>query len=144
MSEIAAQEQMQMPKHGEFCWNELATTNLEACQKFYSEIFGWNVKKSENSETAMDYREISLGGNSPFGGMFEMSEEMFGENMPPSHWMNYIAVDDVDASAAKAVKLGATLCRDLMDIPNVGRMAIIKDPAGAVFALFTCKFQQGE
>lgn len=140
MSENATQEQMQMPKHGEFCWNELATTNLEECQKFYSELFGWNFKKSENSEIEMDYREMSLGGGNPFGGMFEMTKEMFGDNMPPSHWMNYIAVDDVDESAKKAVELGGTLLRDLVDIPKVGRMAIIKDPTGAVFTLLTFKF----
>ena len=48
MSEKATAEQMAMPKHGEFCWTEISTTNLEACQTFYQELFGWNIKKSEN------------------------------------------------------------------------------------------------
>jgi predicted enzyme related to lactoylglutathione lyase len=143
MSESAAQEQIRMPKHGEFCWHELGTTNLEECQKFYSEIFGWKIQKSSNTDTGMDYREMSLSNDCSFGGMYEMTKEMFGENMPPSHWINYIAVDDVDASAKKAVELGGTLLRDLIDIPNVGRMAIIKDPTGAVFSLITLN-QPGE
>jgi predicted enzyme related to lactoylglutathione lyase len=68
-----------------------------------------------------------------------MTKEMFGEEMPPPHFMTYIAVDDVDAAVAKAAGLGATVVREPMDIPNTGRIAVIKDPTGAVFAIFTMK-----
>jgi len=46
-----------------------------------------------------------------------------------------LAVDDVDESAARATELGAKVHKT-MDIPNVGRMSIIEDPSGAMFATF--------
>ena len=45
--------------------------------------------------------------------------------------MAYIAVDDVDARVAKAVKAGAKLMKPIFDVPNVGRIAILTQPDGA-------------
>lgn len=140
MSEKATAEQMAMPKHGEFCWTEISTTNLEACQTFYQELFGWNIKKSDNTAIDMDYREFSTGNGMPCGGMFEMNAEMCGGTIPPPHFMNYIAVDDVDESARKVFDLGGKIVNPPMDIPNVGRFCVVQDPTGAAFSLITMKF----
>jgi predicted enzyme related to lactoylglutathione lyase len=48
-----------------------------------------------------------------------------------------LQVDDVDATAGKATGLGAKLFVPPMDIPNTGRFAVIQDPQGAVFAIYT-------
>jgi predicted enzyme related to lactoylglutathione lyase len=140
MSEQAATaEQMAMPKHGEFCWNDLATTNLEACKKFYSELLGWQFKDS--SATGMVYSEISVDGQKYVGGMWQTDQCHEGNTseMPPLHWMTYIAVDDVDQSAAKVVELGGSVCVAPTDIPNTGRFAVINDPTGATFSLITLR-----
>lgn len=134
MSE-GTKKQMEMPKQGTFCWDEIATTDVETCKGFYSEIFGWHLKKSENPEIPMDYFEFGTEEGHAFGGMFEMTEEIYGGTIPPPHWMNYITVDDVDASAEKAVELGGQLTGPLFDIPKVGRMAIIQEPTGATCSL---------
>jgi predicted enzyme related to lactoylglutathione lyase len=55
--------------------------------------------------------------------------------MPP-HWMAYFQVDDVDACATKAKGLGGKLCLAPMMIEGAGRMSVITDPQGAVFAIF--------
>jgi uncharacterized protein len=140
MSENAVAEQLEMPKHGEFCWNELSGNNLEECKKFYSEIFGWDFQKSEAA--GMEYFEIGLKGGKRFGGMWQITEECkrheSGEEIVPG-WMNYVAVDDVDGSASKAFDLGGTIVSPPTDIPNVGRFCIIKDPTGAVISLITLK-----
>ncbi|MGI9035687.1 MAG: VOC family protein [Pyrinomonadaceae bacterium] len=135
MSEqTAAEKTMQMPKHGEFCWNELATNNREACQKFYAELLGWKFKEGDAGE--MIYSEISLDGQNSFGGMYQMGKE-FGE-MPPN-WTPYIAVDDVEAAAQKVVELGGAVCVPPTDIPNTGRFCVINDPTGAKISLITLK-----
>ncbi len=134
MSEQAAAEQMTMPKHGEFCWNELASNNLEACKQFYTELFGWQFK--ESNAAGMVYNEISINGEKQFGGMYQMGKEC-GETSP--HWMSYIAVDDVDASAEKVKEFGGTVCVPPMDIPNTGRFCVINDPSGATVSLITLK-----
>lgn len=136
MSEQAATEQMAMPKHGEFCWNELATTNYESCKTFYTELFGWQIKENE-PVAGMTYNEISIDGKKQFGGMYQMGKE-FGD--APSHWIAYVAVDDVDASAAKVTELGGSVCVPPTDIPNTGRFCVVNDPSGATFSLITLKY----
>lgn len=142
MSEqTAATKQPAMPAHGQFCWNELAAANLEESEKFYTELFGWTMHKNEME--GMKYYEFSRGdGGEKFGGMWEITENCGGEQsdepMSP-RWMSYISVDDVDESAAKVWELGGKVCVPPMDIPNVGRFSVIKDPSGATFSLITLK-----
>jgi len=59
----------------------------------------------------------------------------------PSMWLSYVNVDDIKASTAKAKSLGATLIRDVTEIPNVGWFSIFTDPTGAMLALFQAKMQ---
>ena len=56
-------------------------------------------------------------------------------DMPPA-WTPYFMVTDVDASASKAKELGGQVYMGPMDIPNVGRFAVVTDPQGAAFAIF--------
>ncbi|HEX8142711.1 MAG TPA: VOC family protein [Pyrinomonadaceae bacterium] len=115
--------------NGTFCWNELATTNLETAKKFYTELLGWKLKESQAA--GMVYNEIVAGGRE-VGGMYQMGPE-YGS--APAHWMAYVAVDDVDAKAKQAEELGGKVCVPPTDIPNVGRFCVINDPAGATISL---------
>jgi uncharacterized protein len=54
----------------------------------------------------------------------------------PAQWLAYVLVEDVDATAAQATKLGGKVCKAPFDVPEVGRIAIVTDPQGAVFGLF--------
>jgi predicted enzyme related to lactoylglutathione lyase len=135
-------EQM-MPAHGAFCWNELSTTDLGAAVSFYKALLGWEIKEGTAPGGGMRYDEIVVGGRH-VGGMYSVNEAC-GEGaegapkLPPPHWRIYVAVDDVDASAAKAEELGGKVCVPPMDIPNVGRFCVISDLAGAVLSLITLK-----
>ncbi len=126
-----------MPKHGQFCWTEIAVGDLPAARTFFSNVFGWHMHESHDPNPAMEYQEYSVGGGYPMGGMYQIDPKFFGGNAPPPHFNNYIAVDDVDATAARAAELGATILNGPMDIPNVGRFAVVKDPVGAMFAIIT-------
>ncbi|HVF27378.1 MAG TPA: VOC family protein [Pyrinomonadaceae bacterium] len=120
-----------IPAHGAVCWNELSTTNVEAAKSFYSELLGWTLKESQIG--TVNYTEFYVGGK-PSGGMVQMGAE-FG-NMP-SHWMAYIAVEDVDASVKRVEALGGKVCVPPTDIPNTGRFCVINDPTGATISLIT-------
>lgn len=133
---------MQMPAHGAFCWNELGTTDDEGAKKFYAELLGWTFKEGdvpsgggECEGVPMKYAEIIAGGR-PAGGVYKMGPEFGGA---PSHWMSYVAVDDVDASAKRVEELGGKVCVPPTDIPNVGRFSVINDPTGATLSLITLK-----
>lgn len=134
MSEATAEKQYEKPAHGTVCWTELATKDLEAAKKFYTELLGWELKESK-ATGEMIYIEHHNNGV-PQGGMYKMGPE-FGE--APSHWMSYISVDDVDASVARVTELGGSVCVPPTDIPNVGRFSVINDPTGATISLITLK-----
>ena len=55
----------------------------------------------------------------------------------PEHWLSYISVDDVDKRVTKAKQAGATMIREPFDVPQVGRIAILKEPGGAVVGWIT-------
>lgn len=138
-------EQM-MPPQGAFCWNELSTTDLDAATSFYKALLGWEIKEGTAAGGAMRYNEIVVGGRH-VGGMYSVNEASAAcsegaegaQELPPPHWRIYVAVDDVDASAAKAQELGGKVSVEPMDIPNVGRFCLISDPAGAIISLITLK-----
>ena len=125
--------EFKMPANGAFCWNELATTDLDAAQNFYKALLGWEIKEGTAPGGGMVYNEIVVGGQH-VGGIYKMGPE-FGP--APSHWMAYVAVDDVDAKARQVWELGGKVCVPPTDIPNVGRFCVVNDPTGATIALIT-------
>lgn len=131
-----------MLKHGQFCWQELATNDLQASKRFYREMFGWNFKDGGGGagEDGFEYPEFRLGDDYPMGGMYQMPPEM----QKPPHWISYVAVDDVDAAAEKVKELGGSVLVPPTDIPNVGRFAMVADPTGAAFSIVTLAGDHGE
>lgn len=115
---------------GTLCWNELATRDADAAEAFYTNLFAWSTKK-ENMGDLGTYT-VFADGDRQAGGMYQLNGEMAGM---PSHWTVYIAVDDCDARTERARALGADVRVPPMDIPNVGRFALLQDPQGAVFAI---------
>lgn len=118
-----------MPAHGAFCWNELGTTDAEAAKKFYRELLGWTIE--EGQAAPMIYNEIVVNGQH-VGGIYQMGPEQAGA---PSHWIPYVAVDDIEASVKRVEELGGKVCVPPTDIPNVGRFSVITDPTGATISL---------
>lgn len=115
---------------GTACWCELETKDIEAAKRFYGGLLGWEGKTSTGD--GMAYTEWELPGVGPFGGMMEIPPEW---GPVPPHWMTYFQVEDCDACVAKATGLGATVRMGPMDIPKVGRFAVLADPQGAVFSV---------
>ena len=115
--------------HGKVCWHECNTKDSGAATKFYCELFGWTT--SECDMGGQMYTMLHRDGE-PFGGVMQMTAE-WGD--APPHWMTYVAVDDVDASAKKAEELGGKICVPPTDIP-VGRFSVITDPTGATISLY--------
>ena len=120
---------------GALCWTELTTRDPQTAETFYTALFGWAAKHSAPG-APMEYTEFSNNGQ-PIVGMMKMPAQMPAE--VPSYWMPYFQVPDCDASATKSIALGAKGMIPPQDIPGTGRFAILQDPQGAVFAVFTFK-----
>lgn len=132
MSEARMQETPEY-KPGTFCWVELGTSNSEAAKSFYTNLFGWSYVDNPVGPD-MVYTMLKLDGKD-VGALYQLSPEMTAEGIPPN-WLSYLSVTSADETANKAKAEGATLLKGPFDVFTVGRMAVVQDPTGAVFALW--------
>lgn len=119
------------PQVGEFCWNELATTNVQAAKDFYGKVFGWQFIDHDMGD--MKYTMIKRNGDE-FGGIWSIPKDK--ENEIPPHWMAYILVENIEKSVEEASKHGAKIVKPIANAGTFGRFAIITDPTGAHIALW--------
>lgn len=59
------------------------------------------------------------------------------ENSPPgspSHWLTYFSVDNTDSTVDALVRAGGNVLAPPFDMV-AGRMAVLQDPQGAIFAV---------
>lgn len=118
---------------GSLCWTELSTRDTKAAQAFYTGLLGWTAKPSPPG-SPMEYTEFSVGGQ-PSIGMMPMPDMVPPE--VPSFWLPYFQVTSVDDTASKSKALGGDVRVPPSDIPNTGRFAVLTDPQGATFAVYT-------
>jgi predicted enzyme related to lactoylglutathione lyase len=126
---------------GAFCWMELATTDRNAATKFYADVLGWDFETHEMPGGMGPYTMVRHAGKE-LGGLYELNADMLAQGIPP-HWLSYINVEDADASANRAEAAGAEIQMGPMDVMDIGRMAVIQDPTGAVFAIWQAKKHHG-
>jgi uncharacterized protein len=108
---------------GAFSWCELLTSDPEAACDFYSQLFGWSLKKGQLGKTP--YTVIEVDGHE-IGAIAPLPPN--APNMPPT-WGTYVTVEDVDRSIVKV--------EQPIDIPPAGRFVLIQDPQGAMIALIS-------
>ena len=122
-----------MSPHGAFVWNELASTDVERARTFYAATLGWNFEEFALPDGAYWVVKAGDGYIAGLGGMDTSSVPGATE----SYWFSLIEVDDLDARVKKARALGATILTDPADVPNVGRVAVLRDPTGAAIGWMT-------
>jgi predicted enzyme related to lactoylglutathione lyase len=119
---------------GTFCWVELGTTDAKAASGFYSRLLGWTVKEQEMPGGMGTYTLFQLDGKD-VAGAYTLTDDQKSQGVPPS-WLSYVMVKSAEESTSKAKALGAKFLMEPMDVPGVGKLAILQDPTGATVALF--------
>ena len=125
---------------GHFCWFELGTSDQTAAKNFYGSLFGWTYRDNPMGEGMGDYTTFLLDGKE-VGAAYQLNPQMHA-GIPP-HWMPYVAVDDADAVATKALELGGKALCPNMDIWDFGRMGMFQDPNGATISVWQPKNHLG-
>jgi predicted enzyme related to lactoylglutathione lyase len=119
-------------EHGAPVWCELLAKDFDAAVPFYEKAFGWTLKDESDSQ---DFRYMTFERDGqPFAGIYDAAgDTAVGDT---SSWAVYFGADDVDATVARAVELGATAKDPAEDTPY-GRIATVTDPTGAVLRLMS-------
>lgn len=118
---------------GTFCWPELSTPDQAGAEQFYTSLFGWTVQKVPLGPD-QHYTIFQKDGKDVAAG-FVQQEEQKKQGIPPN-WLSYVSVADVAQSADKAKQLGGTVLMGPFDVMDKGKMAVVQDPTGAVFAMW--------
>ena len=112
---------------GALSWNELATPDMDGSAGFYSELFGWTTEPFEGSE--MPYLVIKNADGHSNGGIRPAMET------EPTYWLVYFGTENLEGHVAQVSELGGSQLAGPIDI-GAGRIAVVHDPQGAVFALY--------
>jgi predicted enzyme related to lactoylglutathione lyase len=119
---------------GSFCWAELATSDTDSAERFYTEMFGWTAIHNPMPEGV--YTIFQVDGNDA-AAMYKAQPGM------PPHWGVYFSVESADESAAKVASLGGKVIAGPFDVMEHGRMAVAQDPQGVTFCLWQAKAHIG-
>lgn len=120
---------------GKFVWYELLTSDAPAAQAFYTAVIGWQAQAAGMSSVPDSPYVVLSAGATMVGGLMALPPEALAQGARPA-WHGYVAVDDVDAMAARFVQAGGKVLRAPDDIPQVGRFAVVADPQCAPLVLF--------
>jgi predicted enzyme related to lactoylglutathione lyase len=118
--------------HGALSLNQLNSSDPEAAERFYGDLFGWRVEQVSDTETL--YWGIYVGERLN-GGMMQLPEG----SPAPSHWLVYFGIDDIQSAAEQIGSAGGTIMIPPQEVPG-GEILVAQDPQGAVFALFAGRF----
>ena len=114
--------------HGRFVWHDLMSKSPEADLAFLKALIGYTVNDRDMGD--MGNYPMLMVGEAGVGGVVGME----AEQPQPSHWIGYVAVSDLDTTLTALVAAGGTIHIPAFPVSDVGRIAIVSDPNGAVFS----------
>lgn len=128
MPEMTAYEE------GTPCWVDLGTPDVAGAAAFYGDLLGWSVEigpaeMGHYSMATVRGRNVAALADQQTPGMV--------------FWTTYLAVDDVDATAARVAAHGGTVLVEPMDVMEFGRMAVCTDPGGAPVSFWQARAHIG-
>jgi uncharacterized protein len=128
------QQGLEIARSG-FVWHELMSTDPIQSEDFYLAVAGVSV--SALGDESDSYKLLTVRGQ-PVGGMAgpRPDREGWPSGGPDAHWIAYFGTEDVDAAARKAEELGGQVLLPPVDVPGMGRAAVLRDPQGAAFGVF--------
>jgi hypothetical protein len=116
-----------MPNVGEFCWETVMQQDTGAAKQFYTAVLGWNVQSGPGGMDVFAAGDCQIADLQPANGM-------------PSCWMTYVVVSELEATRDRVAGLGGNVLEPLIEVPTVGRIAVVADPTGGVIGLFQPSF----
>ena len=129
-SDLAGMSFSEQPLTGKVIWNDLITEDLDAARQFYAGLFDWTFEDAR-AGSENEYI-VARHGDTYVAGILSVKSRQDGQKV--TRWLPYVSVGDVDTAIKRGVAAGATVAVDSRDV-NLGRVAAIIDPEGAVIGL---------
>jgi uncharacterized protein len=114
---------------GTFSWVDLGTSDADGAKTFYGGLLGWEFEDMPVPDSP-PYSMATIGGRA-VAALYAKRDEQ-----APSAWLSYVTVEDSERIAGRAAELGGTVISEPFDVLEAGRMAVLQDPTGAVFAVW--------
>lgn len=127
-------------EHGVPSWIDLTTTDTADAKRFYTGLFGWQFEDMPAGDAGV-YTMWRQNGRD-VAGMGEQPPAQAARGVPP-FWLTYVSVVDLDTACAAVTEAGGNVHAPPMQVMDAGRMAVIADPAGAVFAMWEAGNHKG-
>jgi predicted enzyme related to lactoylglutathione lyase len=118
---------------GRLMWVELMTSDVEAAKAFYPDVVGWTVTTFDGPFGQYSMWTRPDGGS--MGGVAPLAPKDEAQGLPP-HWVLYIGSSKLEDAVARAERLGGKAVTPVVDMPNIGRVRIMHDAQGAMFAFY--------
>ena len=118
------------PRPGTISWQDLTVEDAEQVRDFYAAVVGWKPE-AQSMGTYADFVMSDADGTNAAG----ICHARGSNSDLPAQWLIYITVEDLDHSIEECERLGGTLVMPPRGYGG-GRYCVIKDPAGAVCALY--------
>lgn len=126
--------------HGAIWWSELLTRQPSVAVDFYRKVCGWSF---ETMPTENGTYHVAIAHGRPIAGITDIAGmEEFADREP--FWLTYVAVDDPDAAMEQARFAGGTVIRSAYDVPEVGRIGLVRDASGGEIGLIRPAFPADE
>jgi predicted enzyme related to lactoylglutathione lyase len=122
---------------GTFCYPEAAVEDVAKATAFYGGLLGWDVAPVPGGGYHLARRKGKI-----VAGMYALTGDMKKRGVP-ANWLSYVRVASADESADKAAGLGGKVRHAPFDLPGIGRMAMLQDTTGGLFALWEPKGMEG-
>lgn len=119
------------PQVGAVGWQDLTVANAEEVRDFYQSVVGWKTEPVDMGGYS-DFNLIPPGGEGAVAGICHARGS--NADLPPQ-WLLYFVVENLDASAATCADRGGEVVVAPRGLAG-GRFCVIRDPAGAVCALW--------
>ncbi|MDH4204011.1 MAG: VOC family protein [Desulfobacteraceae bacterium] len=117
---------------GKFVWFDLFTHDLQIASHFYEELFGWSFYPAESGRKLVN---TIIREGIPIANAIQINRKK--NKARKSKWLSYVSVEDVDRSTKLVEQNNGIIYMRPKELPNRGRVAVVKDPQGAVFAMIT-------
>ena len=113
---------------GRFVWHDLMARDVGAARKFYGDLLGWRFEDTRRGDRPYVLASSAAG---RVAGIVDISAMANAGQQ----WLSFMAVDDVNKSAAQVRSDGGKVLVEPRDLDGIGRAAVVADPQGAPFGL---------